>query len=324
MIAHKLNFIPRNSFKQYILKLRFLQGSGREKSQNTLDMVLYSPPSQTKTTAKKNKDYPPRPNPVKKSKKRQRSGEESEDEDIHRQIKSNMVAFDKLLETHKEALKDRPEVMELLYRTPFGPLIKAFAAGHMKPETARKYDWDIKDICSIYDLEKRAFRFENGYSRPTVEDVVHIFSIPNSGEKKAPKSSSSRRGNFGEHSLQDDFFCSKPGVLKARLFKPDVEEAIKVALDRPSTPKTAEDAACLIIVHLLVSMLMSNSGMNVPWCFIQHCSSIDAICRTNWAKGILAHLLSGIHRSIESTERKGKQATMSGCVPLLVVRNSNT
>nr|XP_028957895.1 uncharacterized protein LOC103444932 isoform X2 [Malus domestica]XP_028957896.1 uncharacterized protein LOC103444932 isoform X2 [Malus domestica] len=224
------------------------------------------------------------------------------------QFKCAMVGFGEKKAELKNNFEQKPLVLKKLYSTPCGALIKAYQEGKM---TVRKSNLDVKEVCNCYDTTKKKFKFQNGYSHITTEDVVRIYGIPNKGTE-APKTTNSRKGKPGVSRLTDKFFSAT-----ARPDKRDLSNAIELAFEDDSE-RGQDDAACLIVLYLLITLLLANSGNYLPWSYVQACESVEQIETYNWAREIKEYLQNGIHKDQVKTEETGKQSAISGCVMTLL------
>lgn len=227
---------------------------------------------------------------------------------------SSMVTFKKMLDSNKRLLTERVGVMEHINATPFAALINAYLEGRMSK--ARKRDPDVYYLAKLYSIEKECFRCANGYSRPSVGDVERILGITQCGREDVTSFSKGRKHDISQcpcRIIYDYFWEPK------RVSKRDVETAVTEALQKEDRQVADEQAACLIILHLLITALLAPSKNTAPWALIRMCSSIESLQKYNWALIIRNVLLHNVHKSVQRTQATEKQGQIPGCTPLLLV-----
>ncbi|TQD88595.1 hypothetical protein C1H46_025852 [Malus baccata] len=149
------------------------------------------------------------------------------------------------------------------------------------------------------------FKFKNGYSKINAADVQRIYGIPNSGKQAPQSTKDSRTPMSGENKFVDKYFSNVK-----RINRKNISDSIDVAF-AAGTKEGNEDAACLIILYLLFTLLLGSSAAKLPWSFAKSCNSIENISQYNWAKET-----QGVDRA--QRRKKDKQPTVSGSVVILM------
>ncbi|KAM1727535.1 hypothetical protein ACFX12_018157 [Malus domestica] len=110
--------------------------------------------------------------------------------------------------------------LELMNRTPFGRLFKAYHENLIIDGVCRKCDANIVSILKFYDPVQKAFVFGGIIATITVKDIAEIFGLPDEGEEinlNSRKSKSAFRG-FYERCLADIKDISKK-ILEERILR---------------------------------------------------------------------------------------------------------
>ncbi|KAM1522808.1 hypothetical protein ACFX10_012886 [Malus domestica] len=135
------------------------------------------------------------------------------------------------------------------------------------------------------------FKFKNGYCKVNVDDVQHIFGIPNRGREALQSTRDSRIPKPKENRFVDKYF-----LKMTRIGRREIAQTIQVAFNIAIT-KEDQDAACLIILYLLNTNLFGSSTGKLPWSLAKNCNSIDNINQYNEANETARYLMESINRT---------------------------
>ena len=228
------------------------------------------------------------------------------------QIKSNMLTFDNTLQTVKDKLAARKDVLKILQKTPFWSIIKAYMEGQLTKVECQKSNYQIIRLIRLYNPETKKFKFSEGNEYEiTSNDVSEIFGLPNKGNK-LPSTTTSTRTNLD---FEKKYFKNSKKITKT-----EVDRCLNTAIadDRKNN---AMDVVRLLILELLITNLFCNSGATMAWTFLTMIDTLEAMNSYNWAQGVLDYMHFGLDQAMKNKKHKTNQPSVSGCLVLILVRN---
>ncbi|KAM0969952.1 hypothetical protein FF1_018124 [Malus domestica] len=189
--------------------------------------------------------------------------------------------------------------LELMNRTPFGRLFKAYHENLIIDGVCRKCDANIVSILKFYDPVQKAFVFGGIIATITVKDIAEIFGLPDEGEEinlNSRNCKSAFRG-FYERCLADIKDISKK-ILEERI--------LRVVKLHGSVHEG--DFVRLVCLYFCLTLFFSTSGNNTSLYMVGYVEDITKMKDYVWAVAVNNWLLGTIDNMGERYE------SVTGCV----------
>ncbi|XP_021809106.1 AT-rich interactive domain-containing protein 4B-like [Prunus avium] len=138
------------------------------------------------------------------------------------QIKSNMLSFIATIDNIRQRHEKWNDILTLLSKTPFWPLIEAYMQKRLTKLECMKSNYDIVRLIKDYDTKTRKFKFNHGHSEMKSQDVAEIFGLPNRGNKLPCTTSSTR---------PDSHFVKKYFTGYKKITKTSIDKCLNLALE---------------------------------------------------------------------------------------------
>ncbi|KAL6272265.1 hypothetical protein ACE6H2_022957 [Prunus campanulata] len=103
-----------------------------------------------------------------------------------------MLCFTATIDNIRQRLENRNDILTLLSKTPFWPLIETYMQKRLTKLECMKSNYDILRLIKDYDTKTRKFKSNDGHSEMKSQDVAEIFGLPNR-RNKLPSTTSSTR-----------------------------------------------------------------------------------------------------------------------------------
>ncbi|KAI5325713.1 hypothetical protein L3X38_034787 [Prunus dulcis] len=222
-----------------------------------------------------------------------------------------MLTFDNTLQTVKDELAARKDVLEILQKRPFWSIIKAYMKGQFTKAECQKSNYQIIRLIKLYNPATKKFKFSEGNEYEiTSNNVSDIFGLPNKGNK-LPRTTTSTRTNLD---FEKKYFKNSKKITKT-----EVDRCLNTAIvdDRN---KNAMDVMRLLILELFITHLFCNSGATMTWTFLTMIDTLEAMNSYNWAQEVLVYKHFGLDQAIKNKKDKTNQPSVSGCVVLILIK----
>ncbi|KAM0989170.1 hypothetical protein FF1_013136 [Malus domestica] len=167
--------------------------------------------------------------------------------------------------------------LELMNRTPFGRLFKAYHENLIIDGVCRKCDANIVSILKCYDPIQKAFVFGGITATISAKDIAEIFGLPNEGEEinlNSRKRKSTFTG-FYERCLADVKDISKK-VLEERI--------LRVVKLHGSVHEG--DFVRLVCLYFGLTLFFSTSGNNTSLYMVGYVEDITRMKDYAWAVAV--------------------------------------
>ncbi|KAM0985832.1 hypothetical protein ACFX13_013271 [Malus domestica] len=167
--------------------------------------------------------------------------------------------------------------LELMNRTPFGRLFKAYHENLIIDGVCRKCDANIVSILKCYDPIQKAFVFGGITATISAKDIAEIFGLPNEGEEinlNSRKRKSAFTG-FYERCLADVKDISKK-VLEERI--------LRVVKLHGSVHEG--DFVRLVCLYFGLTLFFSTSGNNTSLYMVGYVEDITRMKDYAWAVAV--------------------------------------
>ncbi|KAL6287705.1 hypothetical protein ACE6H2_012095 [Prunus campanulata] len=220
-----------------------------------------------------------------------------------------MLTFDNTIQTVKDKLEARKDVLKILQKTPFWSIIKAYMAGQFTKTECQKSNYEIVRLIRLYNPATKKFKFSEGNEYEiTSNDVSDIFGLPNKGNK-LPSTTTSTRTNLD---FEEKYFKNSKKITKT-----EVDRSLNTAI-ADDRNKNAMDVVRLLILELFITNLFCNSGATMAWTFLTMIDTLKAMNSYNWAQGVLDYMHFGLDQAMKNKKDKTNQPSVSGCLVLIL------
>ncbi|PQQ12383.1 nucleolin-like [Prunus yedoensis var. nudiflora] len=210
------------------------------------------------------------------------------------QIKSNMLSFTATIDNIRQRLENRNDILTLLSKTPFWPLIEAYMQKRLTKLECMKSNYDIVRLIKDYDTKTRKFKFNDGHSEMKSQDVAEIFGLPNR-RNKLPSTTSSTRPN--------SHFVKKYFTGYKKITKTSIDKCLNLALE-DETEEGPMDVTRLIILQLFMTNLFCNSGCTLAWTYTTTIDTLEEMGKYNWAQGVLDYIIGSVKWRLQELSAK--------------------
>ncbi|KAL6214723.1 hypothetical protein ACLB2K_014155 [Fragaria x ananassa] len=197
----------------------------------------------------------------------------------HLEFRCDLLKFGRLMTV--EIRENVTELkLQLLDRTPFRSLFRAYYEQRVIESACRKSDIDIVAVLKCFDKGKNAFTFGEISGTISVENIADIFGLNVEG-REINLNQKKRKG--------DSEFIKRQFSGDKRLSKVILEKKIKDVAKLRGL-KNESDFVRLVCLYFCVTLFFCNSGNDLSWFIVPYIEDLESMSLYAWAPAVKNYL----------------------------------
>lgn len=221
----------------------------------------------------------------------------------HLEFKCDLLKFGRLMTV--EIRENVTELkLQLLDRTPFRNLFRAYYEHRVIESACRKSDIDIVAVLKCFDKGKNAFTFGEISGTISAGNIADIFGLNVEG-REINLNQKKRKG--------DSEFIKRQFPGDKRLSKVILEKKIKDVAKLRGL-ENESDFVRLVCLYFCVTLFFCNSGNDLSWFIVPYIEDLESMSLYAWAPAVKNYLDTSLRGM------NGRPESACGCLIALLVR----